>query len=188
MSTDRSNGARSSRIAAVTAVIAIVATALWVGGLVTLGAVVAPIVFHTVPAPASGDAMTLVFRRFDRIAMTCAVVVLLVEVARAVLGLRLSRIDVARACTALAGAAVVVWQAMTVSPRIEELHRLGAIRGLGDAGLELEAIHKLAEAAGKAQVAIAIALIALHVVAVARSAPARGNADGLDSSRSRNSR
>jgi uncharacterized membrane protein len=154
-------------IAVITAIVAVVATGLWIGGLVTLGAIVAPIVFRNVPAPASADAMTLVFRRFDRVAITCAGVVMLVEVARAVSGLRLTRVDVARACFALAGAATTVFQATTISPRIEALHHEGAIRGLGDAGLELEAVHRIAESLGKAQLIIALALIALHVTRVA---------------------
>ena len=40
----------------------------------------------------------------------------------------------------------------------------GALRGLGPAGLELERLHGLAEACGKAQAGVALALIALHVV------------------------
>jgi uncharacterized membrane protein len=39
---------------------------LWVGGMVTLGALVAPTVFNTIkPVEMAGDAMSLVFRKFN---------------------------------------------------------------------------------------------------------------------------
>jgi len=44
----------------------LVGTGLWVGGMVILGAVVAPTVFNTVkPVEMAGDAMSLVFHRFN---------------------------------------------------------------------------------------------------------------------------
>ena len=54
--------ARSSRAPQLVALLAI---AVWLGGLLALGAVVAPVVFSMVSMPASADAMTTVFRRFD---------------------------------------------------------------------------------------------------------------------------
>jgi uncharacterized membrane protein len=145
-------------------IVALVAIAFWVGGMLTLGAIVAPIVFGMVPAPTSADAMTVVFRRFDKVAIACVAIVLLTEVGQAMVRKPLLRIDVARASLSVVGGALVVWQALVVSPRIEALHRAGAIRGFGDLGLELEAAHKLAELGGKTQAVIAIALIALHVL------------------------
>ena len=49
--------------------LAILAVAVWLGGLAALGAVAAPVVFSRVPWPSSADAMTIVFRRFDAVAM-----------------------------------------------------------------------------------------------------------------------
>ena len=70
----------------VTAVCALeaLAFAIWLGGLTILGAVVAPTIFGAVPRAA--DAMTMVFLKFDRIAMTAAVVVLMCEAFLAVRG------------------------------------------------------------------------------------------------------
>src|SRR5258705_10868103 len=70
------------RVERAATVVAIVCLAIWVGGLVALGACAAPIVFHVVPAPLSGDAMGAVFRRFDFIAIACGVVVLASEAVR----------------------------------------------------------------------------------------------------------
>src|SRR6202021_2412092 len=76
--------------------LALVALAVWLGGFATLGAIVAPLVFGIVPAPASADAMTAVFRRFDSVSIVCAALVLLVEGAHAVLRRPLSPRDLAR--------------------------------------------------------------------------------------------
>ena len=44
----------------------LVGLGVWVGGMVTLGALVAPTVFNTVkPVEMAGDAMSLVFRKFN---------------------------------------------------------------------------------------------------------------------------
>ena len=67
-------------------IVALLAVAVWLGGLTALGAVAAPVVFSTVPWPSSADAMTIVFRRFDAVAMACAAIVLATEAARAMGG------------------------------------------------------------------------------------------------------
>jgi len=68
------------------AIVALLAVAVWLGGLAALGAVAAPVVFSTVPWPSSADAMSIVFRRFDAVAMACAAIVLSTEAIRAVAG------------------------------------------------------------------------------------------------------
>jgi len=151
-----------------TSTVALVAVAVWLGGLMALGAIAAPIVFGTVPAPASADAMTLVFRRFDTVAMTCAAVVLAAEAVRAATRQPLRGLDVARVSTAVVAAALALTEGLWLSPRIEALHRAGAVRGLGAPGLELESAHRLAEHVGKGEVALGLVLIALHVATVAR--------------------
>jgi uncharacterized membrane protein len=142
-------------------VVSALAIALWLGGLVVLGAVVAPTVFRMVPAPYSADAMTTVFRRFDVVAFACAVVVLLAEVGRALVRKPLLRVDVARMGLACAAAAIVVFQATVLSPKIVHLHESGAIRGLGDAGLELESIHHLSETLAKTELAFLVGVVIL---------------------------
>lgn len=150
------------------ATLAVVAAGAWLGGLVVLGAVVAPIVFRTVPAPTSADAMTLVFRRFDKIAMVCAGIVLAAEGWRVAARERLDAIAGARIAAAIVAAGCVVYEGLVLSPRIEALHRAGAVRGSGPDGLELEAVHKLAEAVAKIELPMLLAVIALHVFALGR--------------------
>jgi hypothetical protein len=147
-----------------TSTIALVATAVWLGGMLALGAIVAPIVFGTIPRPEAVDAMTAVFARFDLVAVGCVATILATEAWRARGTARIGRLDVARMATGALGAALVLLEALWITPVIVSLHRGGALRGLGAAGLELDRMHDLAEACGKAQAVLAVALIVLHVV------------------------
>jgi hypothetical protein len=148
--------------------LAVVSLALWLGGLMSLGAVAAPIVFRIVPAPLSGDAMGAVFRRFDALAVGCAVVVLGSEAVRiqARRHLGASRWDQLRAGACLAAAASAIYEAVVLSPGILSLHAAGAIRGFGSQGLELERLHDLAELTGKLEVTFCLLAIVLHVLTV----------------------
>jgi putative copper export protein len=151
---------------------ALLALAVWLGGLSTLGAVVAPLVFGMVAAPESADAMTAVFLRFDSIAIACAVVVLLVEGAHAVLRRPLLRRDLARGALGVAAAALAIFEAMVVSPHIERLHGEGAVRGLGVAGLELDRVHHLAEALAKTELTLLVVVLILHAARATRAGDA----------------
>jgi|HubBroStandDraft_1064217.scaffolds.fasta_scaffold02113_2 putative copper export protein len=156
-------------IVRVVSVVALLAIAVWLGGLVALGALAAPVVFSIVALPTAADAMTVVFRRFDLVAMTCAALILGSEATRA-LGGRLGRVDVARVAVCAVAAAAAVVEGTQVSPRIAELHAGGVSRGLGAAGVELAHLHGLAELLGKAQVLLLGLAVALHVAALSRSA------------------
>lgn len=152
----------------VTASVSLVAVALWLGGLLALGAIVAPVVFSVVSMPSSADAMTIVFRRFDLIAMACAALVLASEAMRAVARVGFAPVDHARAAAGVVAAALAVFEGTHVSPRIAALHAGGAIRGLGAAGRELSHLHDIAELCGKTEVLLLVAIVVLHVVALTR--------------------
>ncbi len=154
------------------AFVQLLAIAVWAGGLLALGAIVAPIVFRVVPAPTSADAMTLVFRRFDGVAIACAVIALVAEAAFAAAGHGArARGDLARG-VCLVGATVA---AMTIgawlSPGIAELHRGGAVRHVGEAGQELERLHKFAELLAKGELVLLLAGFGLSVAKVSRPLP-----------------
>jgi hypothetical protein len=154
------------------------AVALWLGGLVALGAVTAPIVFAVAPMPQSADAMTLVFRRFDLIAMTCAAVVLASEAARVIARVPFRRLDHARAAVGVLAAIVTTYEGMNVSPRIADLHIAGAVRGVGVAGVELSRLHDTAELCGKTAVLLLAGLVILQAAAAHTAAPSgRGRED-----------
>src|SRR5688572_13404979 len=94
--------AKTTAVVPLVAAIYLLALALWLGGLVVLGAIVAPTVFRIVPAPTSADAMTVVFRRFDVIAIAAGVVALVSEALFALRGPKPLRSDLVRALFAIA--------------------------------------------------------------------------------------
>jgi hypothetical protein len=151
-----------------TAIASLVPIAVWLGGLLALGAIAAPVVFSTIAMPASADAMTLVFRRFDSVAMACAALVLASEATRALVRLPFATVDHVRAGASVVAAAVAVFEGVSVSPRIASLHAGGAIRGMGDAGMQLARLHDVAELCGKTEVGLLVAVIVLHVVGLSR--------------------
>jgi hypothetical protein len=148
----------------VTSVVALLAIGVWLGGLVALGAIAAPVVFAIVPMPASADAMTVVFRRFDLVAMACAALLLGAEATR-INGPPLGTIDRVRIAVGALAAALAVFEATAVSPRIAALHAGAAVRGIGAAGGELARLHDIAEAAGKAQLVLLVIVLVFQVLA-----------------------
>lgn len=145
--------------------VALAALAVWVGGMVALGACAAPVVFSKVPAPLSGETMGTIFRRFDVVAMASAVVVLAAEAVRALLQPgRPGFLDRLRGIASLVAAGCAVYVGAVSSPAILALHESGAVRGVGEAGAALDRIHHLAEILGKSEVALGLLLIVLHVV------------------------
>jgi hypothetical protein len=148
----------------VTASVGLLAIAVWLGGLVALGAVAAPIVFAQVSWPQSADAMSMVFRRFDAIAMTCGVLVVVAEAARALTGGPFTRVDLGRGLASVVAALAATAEGVHVSPRIAALHASGAIRGVDGPGLELARLHDLAESLGKSELALLALLVVLQVV------------------------
>jgi uncharacterized membrane protein len=147
-------------------IVALLAVALWFGGLVALGAVVAPIVFSRVSFPSNADAMTAVFRRFDLVAMSCAAILLASEAVRAAVRPGLGLVDYARTGVSVLAAALAVFEGTRVSPRIAELHAARAVRGLGVDGMELSRLHDLAEWCATVQLGLLAAVIVLHVLAL----------------------
>lgn len=141
----------------------LLAIALWAGGLTVLGAIVAPTVFGIVPAPTSADAMTVVFGRFDRVAMACAAVALVAEGMLARAG-KSTRLDMLRAAALVAAGGLAIAIGAWLSPAIAALHRAGAVRGLGPEGAELERLHGLAEQAGKGEIVLLLVVLALLVI------------------------
>ena len=150
----------------------IVSMAVWVGGLVALGAVTAPLVFGMVSMPTSADTMTAIFQRFDKIAMTFAALALATEAMLALRGGKSGRGDLVRSGIVTAAAALAIVQGAWLSPAIAGLHQSGVVRGVGDAGLTLDRTHHWAEVGAKGQVLFLLLAIVLVVVKVARaSAP-----------------
>lgn len=147
------------------ATVAIVCTALVVGGMVALGACAAPAVFRNVPDPLSGAAMGTAFSRFDTLAMGASAGALGAEMVRTFMARRQRPTIWSRirrfAAFGLAGCAAMI--GLSISPSIKELYEAGARRGQGELGARLEQAHKRAETLGGAEIFLGALLIGLHV-------------------------
>jgi hypothetical protein len=153
----------SRQVVTTIAIVQLLAIAVWAGGLLALGAIVAPIVFRVVPAPTNADAMTLVFRRFDGVAIACATIALVAEAAFAHRGGRATRTDLGRGLCLVAAAILAIAIGAWLSPGIADLHRGGAVRHVGPAGEELQRLHHLAELCAKGELALLLLAFGLSV-------------------------
>lgn len=151
------------------AAIYVLAIAAWAGGLVVLGAIVAPTVFRIVPAPSSADAMTVVFRKFDTVAMTSAAIALVAEATLFLKDGKATRLDLVRGGAAVLAGVLSIAVGAWLSPGIAELHQGGAVRGLNAGGIELERLHRLAETAGKGQLLLLLVVLVLLLAKLARA-------------------
>ena len=149
-------------------VVHLFALSVWMGGLLVLGAIVAPTVFRIVPAPTSADAMTIVFRKFDAVAISCALVCLFSEAVLAWRGGKATRLDVARSVLVALASACAITVGAWLSPSIQALHRSGAVRNVGADGLELERLHRIAESTAKTEVAFLAAVLVLTLLRARR--------------------
>jgi hypothetical protein len=155
-------------LAAVLVTTAQILAGAWMGGILVTGALVAPVVFHRVPAPTSGDAMTEVFMRFDRVALGIAAALVFLEVTLAFVRKPLHRIDAARLLLTIALVGLIVTGASWISPAIAALHQAGAIRGIGEGGAEIERLHVVAKRIGVAELLALGAFVGLHVARLRR--------------------
>jgi uncharacterized membrane protein len=164
---------RAELVRLVTGSMALLATGVWLGGLLVLGAIVAPTVFREVPAPSSADAMTFVFITFDKLAMMSAAIVAVCEVVRfrSDAPHAITRIDLARLATIAVAGTLAVVQGVWLSPQIVALHQGGAIRGLGALGERLDRVHAWSETCGKTESLLLVVLVVLlvHALALPRS-------------------
>ena len=161
-----------AKVAAAASFFALVSAGAWLGGMLTLGALVAPVVFRMVPAPTSGDAMSVVFLRFDRLAVLLGCVLLLAEAALArTTAHRRPLLDRLRMGATLAALGMALLTALAVAPGIADLHAHGAVRGLGEGGLALERLHDQARGLGQAQTLLLLLVMGLHAELLRRRAP-----------------
>jgi len=176
-SLDERRATRRDRIDRAAATLAALSVGLVVGGMVALGACAAPFVFALTPAPFAGDAMGAAFARFDQIAITLSVVLLGAEVVRTFLARReRPRLDARfRRLAGMFFAACTAYTGLFLSPTINELHRNGARRGVGPDGARLEVIHQRATNIGKAECALGLLLVGLHVFSIRRQKSEEGD-------------
>ena len=107
---------------------ALLALVLWVGGLVTLGAVVAPSTFDVLGASGAagrqqaGTVFGEIFRRFHLITYGCGATILISLITRAILGPRPRRFAI-RLSIAAVMIAASAWLGLVVAPQIANAQR-----------------------------------------------------------------
>ena len=127
---------------------AVVALALWLGGLVTLGALAAPAAFDVLgPRGAEGRALAgavfgETFGRFHTVVYGCAAVLLASLVVRAVLGPRPRRFSLRMALsTVMLGAAA--WTGVVLIPQIQQAQQARAASSRPQTSAERAAFGRL---------------------------------------------
>ncbi len=145
----------------------VVSLGLMMGGMLTLGAFVAPMVFRSFPVDQAGAVMTVIFRRFDAVLLVCLAGVALGEVVRFLtkadkgskLLARLRRVSV------LGLMAVTLYGSLMVHPQIEAFQKAGVRRGVGVEGQAFECLHKTSESLYKTDFVLStVTLILLALI------------------------
>lgn len=165
MTSGTEHSSRARAIAASMAeVVATVAIALWLGGLLGLGAFAAPVVFQKLELEVAGAVMGTIFARFDRLVVAVAVIITVTETVRVVC--EGARGALARARLAIAAVLVglALASALWLGPQINNLFEAGVHRGIGAAGMEMDRLHRWASTAGKLAMAGATVWFALGVI------------------------
>ena len=143
--------------------VVVIASLVWAGGMLVLGAIVAPTVFRS-GDPMAPDLMAAVFVRFDYVAIAAVALILTAEAASWILRVSAPARDrYVRLALAVALGVCVAVQAGYLSPSIVSLHQRGAHRGFGPLGAEFERVHHWSELVGKFTVFAAVAL-AIYVL------------------------
>jgi hypothetical protein len=151
--------------------VATLALALWIGGLVALGAFAAPTIFHALELEVAGTVMGTIFVRFHRMVLVLGVIFGVAEAVRVVLERERGVLRWARLVLGMSLVAVALVSSLWITPGIFELFAAGGRPGAGPEGETLDRLHRLSSALGKVAVVYAAAWIALGVLARRRAAP-----------------
>jgi uncharacterized membrane protein len=150
-------------VAAAAEAVATLAMALWLGGLLALGALAAPTVFGELERDSAGTVMGTIFGKFDRMVLVLVVVFAVAETVRTYmdrdrLGSALARIRLSLAVLLVALALI---SSLWLTPGINEMFAEGVRRGVGEAGQRMDRMHAWSETLGKLAAASAAAWIAI---------------------------
>jgi hypothetical protein len=139
------------------------AAAAMAGGLLVLGAVVAPRVFGAVPAPLAGDTMAGIFAAFDRLSLGIAAYIALTESVAAVVTRRQARASWWWVMlTAVGMVGLVLLRVFWLTPGIAALHAAHAVRHVGELGARMETLHQLSKRFGTLEVLLCAAYVLTH--------------------------
>lgn len=144
--------------------VATLAIALWLGGLLALGAFAAPTVFGLLPREEAGKVMGPIFVKFDRFVLVAIGVFALSELIRVACDGGKGALKQARLGISVILIALALISSLWLTPGINELFLAGARRGIGEAGATLDMLHNWSETVGKVATLAAAIWIALGVI------------------------
>lgn len=141
-------------------VLALAAVLTCAAGLVVLGAVVAPVVFRS-GISAAPELMTRIFTRFDRVALACAALAVLVEALRWLRDPAEARATWLRTALTMLFVGTVCVHSLWLSPTIASLHAQGVVRGQGAEGARFDRLHRTSSRNGQVMTLVALSLCAV---------------------------
>lgn len=156
--------------ALVAEVVATLCVALWLGGMLALGAFAAPEVFGQLERDVAGSVMGTIFAKFDRMVLVLACVLIAAEGVRVFIDGARGKLALARLASMVLLIGLALTSALWLGPSINELFAQGVRRGVDEAGADMERLHNLATTLGKVAMVFATAWIALGIVAHRRAA------------------
>lgn len=141
--------------------------ALTVGGILALGAFVAPALFRHFTVDEAGPVMTLIFRRYDTVLMISLVLILLGEGLRFLAeGLNTRITGWLRYGIVVLFTVITLVSLVAIHPRMEVLQKAGIQRGVGESGMAFDRLHRQSESLYKAQLLLGGILLMLLAASV----------------------
>jgi hypothetical protein len=157
---------KTDLVAAAAESVATLAMALWLGGLLALGALAAPVVFGELERDIAGTVMGTIFGKFDRMVLVLVLVFAVAEAVRIYIDRDRLGGALARARLGLAALLVILAliSSLWLTPGLNEMFAEGVRRGVGEAGQRMDRMHAWSETLGKAAAACAAAWIAIGII------------------------
>ena len=162
----------SSTLSAMTHSLQLLGFALIVGGILCLGAFVAPVLFREIPRADAGAILVTVFRRFDMLLLGALGMVLVGEAARLLIGgwPGFTWLSILRSLLLVALTGLMFLSTLKVNAEIAEMQVTGKIHSTQiEERQAFLKTHALSEKLYKAQCLLAALLLLLAPLAMARS-------------------
>ena len=136
---------------------------LLIGGMLALGAFTAPVLFKTFPRAEAGEAMTVMFRRYDMVLLVGLGMILIGEVLRMVAaGMpHLSFLSGLRYGTLALLTGLMLFSILNINAQIESMQQAGVRHGATEEGRQFTQTHQLSEKLYKIELMAAALLLIL---------------------------
>lgn len=138
--------------------------ALMVGGMLSIGAFSAPVIFKHVARPEAGEILTTIFRRYDNVLIAALIMVVVGEVLRIMASSGFqwqAPLPLARYAVMTAMIVMMLFSIFKINADIEAMHKAGIGYGATAEGQKFLQTHELSEKLYKTEMFGAVILILL---------------------------